>query len=277
MSGKRTLRTVALNLLILCLCLVALFPLFWIFVTSLKGQAEILKYPLEIIPHKMMFLENIQTVLSRAPWGIFYKNTILLTMAVLLVQLALSIPAAFAFACLKFRFKNIIFLLVLTRMMISPESVMLPNYMIILRMNLHDTMTAMALPYLVSAIAIFMFRQAFLQIPTALRDSASIDGCGDFRYLVHIAVPSIRSSILAFSMITVVFQWNAFFWPMLVTEKVSNRTLPVALSYFGLQAESGSEWGLTMTAALIVIAPLLVAFAFFQKQFINSFISSGLK
>ena len=140
-----------------------------------------------------------------------------------------------------------------------------------------DTLLAVGLPYVGSAQAILILRQAFLQIPKELKESAMIDGCGDLAFLHKIGLPLVKPAILTFSIISVVYQWNAFFWPMLVTESNAVRTLPVGLAQFGLRAESGAEWGLTMTATLLVILPILVAFAIFQKQFINSFLRSGLK
>ena len=95
--------------------------------------------------------------------------------------------------------------------------------------------------------------------------------------MLHVGIPLIKPYILSFSIITCVFQWNAFFWPMLITKSPDKRILPVAMTFFGLQAESGSEWGLTMMAALIVTVPLLLTFIIFQKQFINSFVTSGIK
>ena len=154
---------------------------------------------------------------------------------------------------------------------------MLSNYMTVLHLGAYDTMFGIMLPYIVSAQAIFMFRQAFRQLPSALYDSAKIDGCGDFHYMIRIGVPLIKPYITAFSIITCVYQWNAFFWPMLITKTPEKRILPIAMTFFGLQAESGSEWGLTMTAAILVSFPLLLLFVIFQKQFVNSFVTTGIK
>lgn len=254
-----------------------LFPLLWIIVTSFKGQADIFRSPLSIFPHEMKFYENLQEVLRRAPWAMYFKNTILLVTGLLAVQLIVSILAAYAFAFFDFRGKSVFFILVLTRLMISPDSVILPNYLIIARLGLLDTLTAIGLPFVGSAIAIFLLRQAFLQLPRELKESAVVDGCGDLLFLLKIGLPLVKPALLTFSIISVVYQWNAFFWPMLVTETAAARTLPVGLAQFGLRAESGAEWGLTMTATLLVITPILVSFIIFQRQFINSFLRSGLK
>ena len=276
MNSKKC-RSFVVNSLILILSVFALFPLFWICITAMKTQGEILREPLSITPNLQALRENMTEVWGRTDWLLYYRNTIILTISVWAVQMVVAIPAAYAFAILKFRGAGIFFLLVLMRLMISPESTMLSNYMTVLHLGAYDTMFGIMLPYIVSAQAIFMFRQAFRQLPSALYDSAKIDGCGDFHYMIRIGVPLIKPYITAFSIITCVYQWNAFFWPMLITKTPEKRILPIAMTFFGLQAESGSEWGLTMTAAILVSFPLLLLFVIFQKQFVNSFVTSGIK
>lgn len=280
MKNKRKhhkVKDIVLNLLILAISLIALLPLLWIVITACKSQVEILKEPLKIIADKNMFVENFKVVWERADWPLYFKNTLILTALVWGIQMLVAIPASYAFACLEFRGKNVLFLLVLTRLMVSPESTMLANYLTVLKLDAYDTRMGIILPYIVSAQAILMFRQAFKQLPPVLRESAKIDGCGDFQYMMHIGVPLIKPYLISFSIITCVYQWNAFFWPMLITKSPDKRILSVAMTFFGLQAESGSEWGLTMMASLIVIAPLLLIFIVFQKKFINSFVTSGIK
>jgi sn-glycerol 3-phosphate transport system permease protein len=277
MTGRGKFKRILINSLVLLISLLVLFPLAWIVITSMKSQVEVLKNPLSLIPRPNMFINNFFTVLSRADWPRYYKNTLILCAAVWAVQMLIAIPAAYAFGVMNFRGGKILFLLVLTRLMVSPESTMLANYMTVLRLGAYDSLAGILLPYAVSAQAIFMFRQAFKQIPPSLRESARMDGCGDFLYILRIGIPLIQPYIVSFSIITCVFQWNAFFWPMLITKSPSKRILPVALTFFGMQAESGSEWALTMMAALIVITPLLLIFGLFQRRFIDSFMSSGIK
>lgn len=275
--SKKKVSSIVLNLSILLLSALMLFPLFWIIITSFKGQLDVLKNPLGVIPQKFMLVENFLEVLKRAPWATFYKNTIIVALGTLVAQLCVSIPAAYALAYFNFRFKGLVYIIVLARLLISPESLLLPNYLTINGLNLYNTLLGISLPSIASAISLLMFRTAFLEIPSALKDSADIDGCTDLRYLFSIAIPSIKSRIVAFSITSLVYQWNSYFWPMVITESVNRRTLAVGLAYFGLQAESASEWGLTMTAALLVMLPLLVVLVFFQRQLVDSFVTSGIK
>lgn len=273
----RSSKGAVLNLFVIVISLMMLLPLAWIVITSMKGQVEVLKSPFRIIPQVNMFWSNLKEVLRRAPWGTFYTNTIIVAITVLALQLLISIPAAYAFAMFRFRLKSLFFLFVLVRLLVTAESLLLPNYITINGLGLYNTLLGIILPNVPTAIAILMFRTAFLEIPPALKDSASIDGCGDFRYMISIALPAIRARILAFSITSLIYQWNAYFWPMVITESVNKRTLSVGMAYFGLQAESASEWGLTMVAALITVMPLLALYAFFQKQLVNSFVSTGIK
>lgn len=265
------------NALIVAVSLIFLFPLVWIFVTSMKSQIDVLKRPLDLIPSKFMFTANMKEVLRRAPWDKFYLNTITVAFTVLVAQLCISIPAAYAFAYFKFKGKGFFYLFVLSRLLVSPESLLLPNYLTITNLNLYNTLLGIALPSFASAISIILFRGAFLEIPTALRDSAKIDGCGEFRYMMVIGIPLIKSRVLAFAITSLIHQWNSYFWPMIVTESIQNRTVAVGMAYFGLQAEAASEWGLTMCAAIVVIFPLLLAMIFCQRQLVDSFVTSGIK
>ena len=274
---KMSMSAVIFNVVIVAVSLLFLFPLVWIFVTSMKSQIDVLKRPLDLLPSKFMFVTNMKEVLRRAPWDSFYINTIIVAFTVLAAQLCISVPAAYAFAYFKFKWKGFFYLFVLSRLLVSPESLLLPNYLTITGLNLYNTLLGIALPSFASAISIILFRGAFLEIPSALRDSASIDGCGEFRYMMVIGIPLIKSRILAFSITSLIYQWNSYFWPMIVTESISNRTVAVGMAYFGLQAEAASEWGLTMCAALLVIAPLLVAMIFCQRQLVDSFVTSGIK
>jgi len=274
---KVSMSAVIFNAVIVAVSILFLFPLIWIFVTSMKSQIDVLKHPLDLLPSKFMFVENMKEVLRRAPWDNFYLNTIIVAFTVLFAQLCISVPAAYAFAYFKFKWKGFFYLFVLSRLLVSPESLLLPNYLTITGLNLYNTLLGIALPSFASAISIILFRGAFLEIPSALRDSASIDGCGEFRYMMVIGIPLIKSRILAFSITSLIYQWNSYFWPMIITESIGNRTVAVGMAYFGLQAEAASEWGLTMCAALLCIAPLLLAMIFCQRQLVDSFVTSGIK
>ena len=238
--------------------LVTLFPLAWIVITSFKGQVDIFRAPMSIIPSDQSFWPISRRFCAELLGHYIseHSNCSVLSSRGAADRLRIG---RLLFRFLTSRVKTC-FVLVLTRLMISPDSVILPNYLTIMKLKLVDTLMAVGLPFVGSAQAILLLRQAFLQIPKELKESATVDGCGDLLFLWKIGIPLVKPAILTFSIISVVYQWNAFFWPMLVTESNSVRTLPVGLAQFGLRAESGSEWGLTMMATLLVVAPILIAF-----------------
>ena len=276
MTFKINYKKLFINIVIICAGALFLFPLFWIVITSMKGQAEALKNPFVLIPKTNMFMRNLREVWSRAEWPQAFKNTLILTIGVWAAQMIAAVPAAYAFGVMRFRGAGLLFPLILTRLLVTPESTMLANYLTVLKLGAYDSLAGIALPYLLSAQAVFLFRGAFKQMPASLRDSAIIDGCGDFQFLIRVGIPLIKPFIAAFSVITGVFQWNAFFWPVLVTGSPSKRILGVTLTFFCMKAESGSEWPLTMTAVLMVTAPLLITFIVFHKKFINNIMKSWI-
>jgi sn-glycerol 3-phosphate transport system permease protein len=171
----------------------------------------------------------------------------------------------------------LLFLLFLAQLMITPQSTILPNYITVSSLRLLDTRLAVMIPYFASAFGTFLMRQAFLTIPADLEDAASIDGCNILQYLWHVALPIVRPALIAFSIISVTFHWNEFFWPLIVTETARARPLTVGLTIFAQQSEGGAEWHLLMAATMMVVAPLLLGFIVFQRQFVQSFMRSGLK
>jgi sn-glycerol 3-phosphate transport system permease protein len=274
-KNERILVTV--KYIFLCFsALIILFPLVWLIMTAFKTKAEIFAYPYRLLPEKFS-LDNFTTAWSWAPFGAYYINTFVTSFGLLLVQLIIAAMAAYAFARISFPGQDLLFILFLTQLMISVQSTIFPNYLMIVNLGLIDTWPAIILPYFASANATFLIRQAFKSIPQSLEDAAKLDGCNVFQLLWYVYFPSAAPTFLAFSIMSVTYHWNEFLWPLLVTETSRARTLTVGLTLFAQQAESGAEWGLLMAATLIVITPILLAFTVFQKRFVQSYASSGIK
>jgi sn-glycerol 3-phosphate transport system permease protein len=142
--------------------------------------------------------------------------------------------------------------------------------------GLLNTLVAMALPFFASSYGTFMLRQAFRQVPIEFADAARIDGCGHLRIIWHVYLLLVKPTLMAFGIISVVTHWNDYFWPLLVTDSQSVRTLPIGLGMLA-QSESGADWTLLMAATIFMISPLFLAFLIFQRRFISSFMHSGLK
>jgi len=253
-----------------------LLPLMWLSTTAFKTKAELFANPYHLLPEKLDF-SNFRDAWSYSPFDRYYINTIVITLVLLVIQLITVTLGAYAFARLVFPGRDILFIMFLTQLMITPQSTIFPNYLMVSQLGFLDTKIGVMLPYFASAMGTFLLRQAFKAIPDSLEDAGKLDGCNTLQLIGHVFIPEIQSSLLAFSVISVTYHWNEFLWPLLITETTKSRTLTVGLTVFAQQAEGGAEWGLLMAATLIVALPLLIAFTFFQNLFVNAFTSSGLK
>ena len=160
--------------------------------------------------------------------------------------------------------------------MITPEILIVQNYVTLSKLSLVDTISGMGLPYIASAFCIFLLRQAFKSIPKELEDAAELEGCGTMSILWKVYVPLAMPTYIAFSLVSVSHHWNNFLWPLIISNSVETRPLTVGLGIFAAP-ESGVEWSILSAATLMSVAPLLIAFLIFQKQFVQSFMQAGIK
>jgi len=210
------------------------------------------------------------------PFWQYYWNTIVVAFGLLAVQLVTITLAAYAFARMEFRGRDLFFILLLVQLMIAPQSTVIQNYITVTRVGLLDTKLAIMAPYLASAYGTFLLRQTFKGIPKELEEAAALDGCGAFRFLLHVAIPLALPGYLAFGLVSITYHWNEFFWPLVVTETAKSRTLTLGLGVFAQTAEGSADWTMLMAMTLMVIAVPLIMFLVFQRRFINSFMQSGL-
>jgi sn-glycerol 3-phosphate transport system permease protein len=248
----------------------------WMVSTSLKHRTEVFSLTPQWLPKQAMF-SNFAEAWAAAPFGHYYRNTILVTLGLVVVQLFTMTLAAYAFGRLRFRGRDTLFVLFLVQLMIPLQSLIVPNYLTIRALGLLDTRLAIAMPYFGTAFGTFLLRQTFKSVPRDLEDAARIDGCGHLRFLWSVLVPLARPTLVAFTIISLVSHWNDFFWPLIVTDTARSRTLTIGLAMLEKQVESGGEWTVMLAATLIVILPLILVFLVFQRQFIQSFMYSGLK
>jgi len=221
-------------------------------------------------------LENFRIAWDQAPFAQYFLNTFILVSSILLVQLVLCTLAAFAFARIEFHGKSVAFVFVLLQLMIMPEILIVENYTTMSKLNLVDTITGVGLPYMASAFGIFLLRQTFKTIPKELEDAARVEGCSLMEILLKVYVPLARPTYIAYGLVSVSYHWNNFLWPLVITNSVDTRPLTVGLAIFGAP-ESGVEWSIITAGTLLAVAPLLIAFLLFQRQFVQSFMHAGIK
>lgn len=261
------------NVLMLFLAVIWLVPLVWMAVTAFRPRQSALAG----FWSADFTLNNFATVWSAAPFAMYYLNTLLIVFCVFAVQMLTATMAAFAFARVPFVGSSLVFLLFLAQIMIPADVLIFPNYNILKQFSLLDTKLGIMLPYLASSFGIFLLRQVFKTLPYELDEAALVEGANRWQVLWKVYFPLSRPTYVAFALVSISYQWNNFLWPLIVTNSVENRPLTVGLSIFAQSFEVGVQWTEVSAATLLVIVPLLIIFLAFQRQFIDSFIHSGIK
>ena len=221
-------------------------------------------------------LDNFARAWSAAPFARYFLNTSILVTMILACQLVLCTLAAYAFARYEFRGSGIAFALVLAQLMIMPDALIVENYRTMVKLDLIDTIPAIALPYVASAFGIFLLRQTFKSVPKELEDAARVEGASALQILLKVYVPLARPTYLAYALVSVSYHWNNFLWPLIVTNSVETRPLTVGLQVFS-SGDQGIDWSIICAATLMTSAPLLLGFLLFQRQFVQSFMRAGIR
>ena len=308
MSPRTTtlLKNGLLYLLLICMAVIVLFPLYQAVVTSLATEADVSNYPPQLFPVHWNF-SNFADVLQRAPIPRYLLNSIIQSSLVTLSHLILASFAAYAFAFIDFRFKNFFFLLFLSTLMIPWEAIIIPNYQLITTKNdflacpdalkgalaalkdanlvnfnvnectysFKDTYLGLALPYLATAFGTFLIRQFFLSIPRDLYDAAVIDGAGHLRFLVTIAMPLARPALGTLAVFSFLQTYNQYLWPLLVTNNRDMRTVQIGLAL--LQDQERFLWNIVMAGVVMILLPTFILFILGNRQLIRGLTSGAVK
>lgn len=251
-----------------------LIPFLWMIITSLKTYRETIVIPPTLFP-KLPQWSNYAEVFKSIPFGKLYINTIIVTGIITVGQTFIAAMAAYSFARLNFPFKDLIFTIILSVLMVPGQVFYLPQYITMQQFNLLDSLPALFIPGLFSAYGTFLLRQFFITLPIELEEAAIIDGCKRFKLFFKIALPLAKPGLISLSIFAILFGWNDLLWPTIVNSSINKMTLAPGLSIF--QGQYGSNYPLLMAGALMSILPLIVIFLIFQKQFIEGIAITGLK
>ncbi|MDN3561005.1 carbohydrate ABC transporter permease [Vreelandella neptunia] len=254
------------------LAIIWIFPLLYAFWAAFHPSEFMVNFEL----FAPLTLENFTNAWSQAPFARYYLNTFALVTGVVIGQFIVCTLAAFAFARFPIPGKNVLFMLVLIQLFVFPEVLIVENYRIASELGLINTITGIGLPYVASALGIFLLRQTFKTIPRELEDAARIEGCNWLEILWKVYVPLAKPTYLAYGLVSISHHWNNFIWPLVVTNSVESRPLTVGLGVFSAP-ETGVNWATVSAATLLSIAPLLIAFLLFQRQFVQSFLRAGIR
>jgi multiple sugar transport system permease protein len=263
----------ALHVALILGSVVMLLPFLWMLSTSLKGAAEVFTYPPTWIPEIFVW-SNFRDALTSLPFGRFYFNSFFVAISVTVLTLFTSSLAAFAFARLRFKGRDTLFLVYLATLMIPFPVLLIPNFITVRLLGWYDSYAALILPPAFSAFATFLLRQFFKGIPTDLDDAARIDGASSLRIWWQIVLPNSTAALAALAIFIFLGNWNEFLWPLVVTNSDEMRTIPVGLTMF--QGQFGVRWELLMAAAVVAMLPVLIVYILAQKWFIKGITMSGM-
>ena len=251
-----------------------LLPFLWMISTSLKPDNEVLLMPPKWIPSALQW-KNYVDAFKAVPFFTYLKNSIVVTVAITSCELITTILAAFAFAQLEFKGKNLLFMLLVATMMVPGEILTIPNFVTLARLGWIDSYKAMVAPWATSVFYIFLLRQQFASIPQSYYKAARMDGCSDLRYLFTVMVPMSRPTIVSVALLKIINSWNSYLWPLISTNSREMRTLPVGLAYFS--TEAGTDYNTLMAFSLMIISPTILVYLFTQKYIIQGVSKTGLK
>lgn len=269
------------HLFLMPLTLVMLFPLYWIFVTSLMSLPEAQQYPPVFWPHRLLW-RNYLTTWRDAPFGVFLLNTAFVSIAVVVLNLAFCSLAGYAFARVRFRGRNATFFALLLTVMIPTQVTIIPTFIIVRWLGQHispligiDSLGALVVPYAIDVFGIFMLRQFFLSLPVELEEAARIDGTSRLGILFKIVLPLSLPALATLGALEFLNVWNDFLWPLVVIQSSSHYTIQLGLANF--QGVHTTDWNLLMAGNVISLLPMLIVFFLAQRYFIRSVATAGLK
>jgi len=273
---KRKLRINLAYFILVPVCLAALLPFIWMILGSFKPGAEIRQIPPTFFPQNFT-LDNYRKVLSdpELPLGIFYKNSAIIAIANVIQALFTSSLLGYIFAKYEFRAKKYIFWFILATMMIPSQLTMIPGYLILAKLGLINKLWGLIIPAAVDAFGIFLFRQFAHSVPDELINAARVDGASEFRIYFSIVLPQLGPALATFGMLTFMFNWNAYLWPLIVLTEKNVRTLPIILTWFSSRMVSNDHY--TMAASVLMIIPVLIVFLSVQRWIIQGITLSGMK
>ena len=254
--------------------LTMVFPFFWMLVSSLKTAAEVNTTPPTFWPQNFMF-ENYRYAFEKAPFLMYFRNSVLVTISCVALTVFTTILASFAFSRLKFPGRDFLFSLLLAMMMIPFEILIITNYTTIVSIGLIDTLVALIIPFTSSIFYTYILRNFFLSIPDSLYYSARVDGANNWRYLWRIMVPISKPALVTIALLNAIASWNSFLWTMIATNTTAVRTLPFGL--YAFMSSSGIRYERLMAAATIVVVPMLLLFMLFRSSIVAGVSRGGMK
>ena len=259
---------------LLVMSLITLFPFVYMILTGLMTHQETVQMPPTLIPHSLQF-SNYVKVFKEIPFLRYFVNTLLVSVITTVATLITCTLAAFALTSLQFRFKKLIFTIMVGLLMVPYESIIFTNYNTIANLGLLNTYAALIVPFLTSIFYIYFLNNYMKAMPDSIYKAAKVDGASDMEYIWRVLVPMVRPALVTVGILTFIMSWNSFLWPLLVTNNDNMRLLNNGLAAF--ETESGAQTQLQMAAATMTVVPVLIIYFIFRKEIIKGVSNNGTK
>ncbi len=272
---KKTVSYVFIYIVLVLISITMLVPFVWMVLTAFKTTAETMQIdPFVLVPHVWQ-TQNFSNVVKAVDFARLYANTLGMIFLRIVFAIVTATLSGYAFARLNFKGKNLMFAVVLIQMMVPVQIFIIPQYVMVSKLHMTNSIMGLVFPGVVSAFGTFLMRQAFLQLPHDLEEAARLDGCNIPQTFFHIMAPLTRSSMVALGIFTAVFAYKDLMWPMIVCP--DNRATTLASALAKMNAQYQQKYPELMMAALISCVPMIVIYIIFQKQFIEGIATSGGK
>ncbi|MBV9230864.1 MAG: carbohydrate ABC transporter permease [Chloroflexi bacterium] len=269
---RGTLTALLSYTLLIILMILTLIPIIWMVLTAFKSPTEVSQFPPTVLPN-IWHPENFAQAWNFAPFGQYLINTIIMAGSVMVIETTASALAAYAFARLDFKGRDLLFLLYLSTFIVPRQVTVIPLFILMRNFNWIDTYQGLIIPQAFSAFGTFLLRQFFLTIPRELEDAARIDGASRFRCFWQIIVPLSGTALATLAVFIFLFQWNNLLWPLIMSS--SDATIPIAVGLRNFQGQFATAWNLLMAAATLATIPVIALYLFTQRWFVKGIVISG--
>ncbi len=268
------MKKIIFYILLIAGALIFLYPFVWMLLASLSPENEI--GGLTFLPTHLT-LGSYAQMIAKIPITRSFINSVFVSAMVTLGVLVFGSMVGYALSRLEFKGKNLLFFIIIFTMTLPFQITLIPQYILMVKFGWVDTYLALIVPYLMSALGIILFRQYFKSIPQDLIDAARIDGCGELRIIFRILWPNSVPALVTVGIITFMTSWNEVLWPLIVIRNDKMMTMPQLVTLFAVGGAAESQLGVKLAAATLLALPIIIAYLFFQKYFIQSMASTGIK
>lgn len=272
-STRKIIGDIVSFLLKLFVAAVFIFPFLWMVSLALQSDAEITR--LTFFPSSPT-LDNFKLAWSIAPFGTYFRNSIVIIISIIVIQTLVMVPAAYAFAKFDFRAKSALFSIILIAFMMPGQVTFIPIYYMMADFGWTETLLPQIIPHMTNAFGIFLLRQYFMQVPDELIEAARLDNANEVQVLSKIMLPMAKPGISAIALLSFIGHWNDYFWPLIMTN--SDKIRPITIGVQRLKdTEGNDQWNVIMAGNMFLVGPILIIYLFASKYIINSFAYSGIK